>query len=223
MSSHHVVNDGQEPALIIANGEACSAELSGQLLEWNPLIIVLDGAVKRVLEMGIKFDVLLGDFDRLENLEEIKASQHPLEVVHAPDQNYTDLEKAIQYLIEKKQHAANIIWATGKRADHTVNNMMSLLKYKDAIRLVMLDDYSRIFPLARHFRKKYAPGTPVSLIPFGLVKGITTQGLKYNLENESLESSSRTGPCNEAIPGEWVDVRFEDGHLLLMECADGPD
>ena len=32
MSSHHIVRDDQEPALIIANGAACSDELLGQLL-----------------------------------------------------------------------------------------------------------------------------------------------------------------------------------------------
>lgn len=36
MSSHHIVRDDQEPALIIANGAACSSELLGQLLEWSP-------------------------------------------------------------------------------------------------------------------------------------------------------------------------------------------
>ena len=64
MSSHHIVRDDQEPALIIANGASCSQELLGQLLEWSPLVIVLDSAIERVLEIGIKVDVLLGDFDR---------------------------------------------------------------------------------------------------------------------------------------------------------------
>ncbi|MBD3725125.1 MAG: thiamine diphosphokinase, partial [Flavobacteriaceae bacterium] len=64
MSSHHIVRDDQEPALIIANGAACSKELMGQLLEWSPFVVVLDSAIDRVLNLGIKVDVLLGDFDR---------------------------------------------------------------------------------------------------------------------------------------------------------------
>ena len=64
MSSHHIVRDDQEPALIIANGASCSMELLNQLLEWQPLVIVLDSAMERVVELGIKVDVLLGDFDR---------------------------------------------------------------------------------------------------------------------------------------------------------------
>ena len=63
MSSHHIVREKQEPALIIANGEACSFDLLGQLLEWSPFVVVLDQAIHRVIELGIKIDVLLGDFD----------------------------------------------------------------------------------------------------------------------------------------------------------------
>ena len=51
MSSHHIVRDDQEPALIIANGEACSMNLLHQLLEWSPLVVVLDSAIDRVIEL----------------------------------------------------------------------------------------------------------------------------------------------------------------------------
>ena len=63
MSSHHIVRDDQEPALIIANGAACQPEFLGQLLEWSPLVVVLDAAMERVMELDIKVDVLLGDVD----------------------------------------------------------------------------------------------------------------------------------------------------------------
>lgn len=106
MSSHHIVRDKQEPALLIANGESCQPELLGQLLEWSPVVVVLDRAIWRVFELGIKVDVLLGDFDptadgQALDLDDIRAQQYPLEVVHAPDQDKTDLEKGIEYLIER--------------------------------------------------------------------------------------------------------------------------
>ena len=59
MSSHHIVRDDQEPALIIANGAVCKPELLGQLLEWSPLVVVLDSAMERVMELDVKVDVLL--------------------------------------------------------------------------------------------------------------------------------------------------------------------
>ena len=148
MSSHHIVKEKQEPALIIANGEACSQELMGQLLEWSPFVIVLDGAINRVIDLGIKIDVLFGDFDRIDfNQEEILKSQFPIEIIHAPNQDKTDLEKAIDFLIERGFPAANILWATGKRADHTMANIAILPKYLPLIKLKIIDDHSCIFPI----------------------------------------------------------------------------
>ena len=151
MSSHHIVRDDQEPALIIANGAACSEELIGQLLEWSPLVIVLDAAIERVLELGIKVDVLLGDFDRGLDVNYYKEKQYPLEIVYSPNQDKTDLEKAFDYLIEKGHKAVNVIWATGKRADHTITNITNIVSYRNKLKIVILDDHSKVFLLPNKF------------------------------------------------------------------------
>jgi thiamine pyrophosphokinase len=220
MSSHHIVRDEQEPALIIANGQSCSFELMGQLLEWSPIVMVLDGAIHRVLELGIKIDVVLGDFDKTENWEELLANQQPVEVVHTPDQNKTDLEKGLDYLIAKGHKAVNILWATGKRADHAINNLSTLVKYKNQITIVMLDDHSRIFNLSNHFTKWYPANYNISLIPLGSVHGLTTTGLQYNLNNEDLHLGQRTSSSNKTQEDGLVTINFESGNLLLMECTD---
>ena len=225
MSSHHIVRDEQEPALLIANGESCHPEILGQLLEWSPVVVVLDSAIWRVLDLGIKVDVLLGDFDRTADgrdldLDTIRAQQYPIEVAHTPDQDKTDLEKGLEYLIERGFPAVNIIWATGRRADHSLTNMTNIVRYKDQIRIVMLDDHSRIFPLVGRYEKWYEAGTPLSLIPVGTVSGITTAGLKYNLANEMLTLGYRTGNSNEAAQDGFVRIEAQTGDLLIMECWD---
>jgi thiamine pyrophosphokinase len=220
MSSHHIVRDEQEPALIIANGQSCSFELMGQLLEWSPVVMVLDGAIHRVLELGIKIDVVLGDFDKTENWEELLANQQPVEVVHTPDQNKTDLEKGLDYLIAKGHKAVNILWATGKRADHAINNLSTLVKYKNQITIVMLDDHSRIFNLPTHFTKWFPANYNISLIPLGSVYSLTTTGLHYNLNNEDLHLGQRTSSSNKTQEDGLVTINFESGNLLLMECYD---
>lgn len=220
MSSHHIVREKQEPALIIANGEACSPELLGQLLEWSPFIVVLDHAIYRVLDLGIKIDVWMGDFDQPHDVEAIRERQHPLEIINTPDQEKTDLNKAIEFLIDRGFPAANIVWATGRRADHAITNITDLVRYKDKIKLVLLDDYSKIFPLSGKFEKWYAAGTPISLIPVGAVDGIETSGLKYNLNNETLTMGHRTGSSNVTESDGMVRVSAEKGDLLIMECWD---
>jgi thiamine pyrophosphokinase len=220
MSSHHIVRDKQEPALLIANGAACSWELMGQLLEWSPVVVVLDHAIHRVLDLGIKVDVLLGDFDREMNFDAILARQYPLEIIATPDQDKTDLEKGIELLIERGFPAVNIVWATGRRADHTLANLTNIVRYKDQIKIVLFDDHSKVFPLVGTFEKWYAAGTPISLVPVGTVAGIKTEGLKYNLHDESLQIGYRNGNSNEAEADGFVRISAQSGDLLLMECWD---
>jgi thiamine pyrophosphokinase len=224
MSSHHIVKEKQEPALIIANGEACTDELLGQLLEWSPFIMVLDGALERVLHRQIKIDVLFGDFDRMDtNLEELKTSQFPIEIIHAPNQEKTDLEKAIEFLIERDFPAANIVWATGKRADHTMANIAILPKYSTLIKLKILDDHSCIFPilpLPSIFTKWYKKGTIISLMPVSEATGIITHNLKYPLNSETLKLGQRNGNSNEANEDGQVQISYQSGDMLIMECKD---
>ncbi|HTG66383.1 MAG TPA: thiamine diphosphokinase [Flavobacterium sp.] len=220
MSSHHIVRDDQEPALIIANGAACNPELLGQLLEWSPLVIVLDSAIERVMELDIKVDVLLGDFDRDFDANYYREKQYPLEIVHTPDQEKTDLEKAFDYLIERNIPSANVVWATGKRADHTITNLTCIARYRDKLKIVILDDHSKVFLLPKKFEKWYTANTIISLIPIGHVSGIHSENLFYPLKDDSLTIGYRTGSSNHVAQDGLVIIEHLEGDLLLMECMD---
>lgn len=220
MSSHHIVRDDQEPALIIANGDSCDSELLGQLLEWSPLVLVLDSAIERVSTLNIKVDVILGDFDRGFDPQEFIKSQHPIEIIHTPDQNKTDLEKAFDYLIERKIPAVNVVWATGKRADHTITNLTNIVKYRNLIKIVILDNYSKVFVLPRKFTKWYPANTILSLIPVGNVTGINSKNLFYPLNKDTLTIGYKTGSSNHVSQDGIVTIEHEEGDLLLMECID---
>lgn len=220
MSSHHFVKENQEPALIIANGQHCSEALLGQLLEWSPYVIVLDGALDKVMSLGVKFDVLLGDFDRMEANQELFPNQPDIEIVHTPDQNKTDLEKALDFLIAKGQKAVNIVWATGLRMDHTFNNICTLGKYAPQINAVILDNYSKIYVLPNDFKKYYDKGQVLSLFALGEVKGINTKGLLYNLKDGLLSIVERSGSSNESVETGMVEISYKEGILILMECND---
>jgi thiamine pyrophosphokinase len=220
MSSHHIVRDDQEPALIIANGASCDPELLGQLLEWSPLVIVLDSAMERVMKLDIKVDVLLGDFDRDFDAEYYKKSQYPIEIVHTPDQSKTDLEKAFDYLYERKIPAVNVVWATGKRTDHTITNLTNIVRYREKLKIVILDDHSKVFLLSKRFEKWYTANTPISLIPIGHVTGIHSENLFYPLKDDSLTIGYRTGSSNHVVKDGIVIIEHDAGDLLMMECSD---
>lgn len=191
-----------------------------QLLEWSPLVIVLDNAMSRVINLGIKVDVLLGDFDRGFDPEYYRTQQYPLEIVHTPDQDKTDLEKAFEYLVGRGFPAVNVIWATGRRADHTITNITNIVRFRDKLKIVILDDNSKVFLLPPKFEKWYPAGTPLSLIPIGKVLGIHSKNLKYELNNDELTLGYRTGSSNEALNDGIVIIEHKEGDLLMMECFD---
>jgi thiamine pyrophosphokinase len=224
MSSHHVVREKQEPALIIANGEACGGELLEDLLAWCPFVVVLDSAIHRVNGLNIKVDVLLGDFDRDEvEIELIQEEQFPIEIVRAPDQNKTDLQKGIEFLIDRGFPAVNIIWATGRRMDHTFNNIASIVAYKDQIKIAIIDDYTTIYPLSQKpsiFEKWYAKGSIISLLPISKAAGVSTKNLVYGTDNQEFVLGYVSGSSNQVLSDGIVEISYTSGDLLLMEAQD---
>jgi thiamine pyrophosphokinase len=192
----------------------------GQLLEWSPLVVVLDSAIHRALDLGIKVDVLLGDFDRDLDPASLSALQYPIEIVHTPDQDKTDLDKAYDYLIARGIPAVNVIWATGRRTDHTMTNLTNLVRYRSQLKIVVLDDYSKVHVLPPKFEKWYPAGTVISLIPVGTVTGITSDNLFYALNDDTLTLGYRTGSSNHVAVDGIVKITHATGDLLIMECSD---
>lgn len=217
MSSHHIIRDKQEPALIIANGEACSMEILDQLLEWSPTVLVLDGALERVISLGIKVDVWLGDFDHISSTD---FSDYPLKKVHTPDQDLTDLEKAFEYLLAEGYPAVNVVWASGKRMDHTLNNFHSMVRYGRQLKIVYFDDYSTSYLLPPTFEKWYPSQTPISLIPYGEALEVKSSGLVYELNHPVLKLGTQTSSSNETKHDGIVKISYQSGALILMECHD---
>jgi len=220
MSSHHVIREDQEPALILANGESCSLQLLEQLLEWSPYVLVLDGALHRVIDLKLKFNSVLGDWDGVDDVESLIQDYQPVEVVHAPDQHKTDLDKGIEFLLEKGHKEIHLLWATGKRLDHTMNNIVTMAKYSDRCTIVIFDDHTRAYCVPSPFSKYFNKGTNISLFPINNCSNIRTKGLKYNLEGEMLDLPNRTGSSNETTDDGMVEIEYEGGQLILMECYD---
>ncbi|PCJ65923.1 MAG: thiamine diphosphokinase [Bacteroidetes bacterium] len=215
MSSHHFVKEGQEPALIIANGAMCSYDMLTSLMEWCPYIVVLDGAYQRVIDLQITPDVVIGDFDSIQSFEK----KLNIEYLKMDSQEDTDLEKAIVFLVNKGYNDINVVWATGNRLDHTINNFATLAKHSNT-RIVLYDDHSKAFVLPKKYAKHYNKHDALSLVPIHSSSGIHTTNLTYNLTNESLTFGQRSGTSNSALKSGIVEITYEDGVLVLIESKD---
>lgn len=99
MSSHHIVRENQEPALIVESVADLDAEYIGQLLEWNPTVFTNDYTIDFFLADDIKVDIVVTNQGNLYVQEQIKK----IPVVRG------FIADAIQYLIDNNYKAVNII------------------------------------------------------------------------------------------------------------------
>jgi thiamine pyrophosphokinase len=106
MSSHHIVRDNQEPALLVLNANKTSFDIIEELLEWNPAIIVHESEIDLFLLKGIKMDgVLFEENQRSEVFEKIN-NQLP---VHLISYSSNLIERAFSFLKDKHHTFVNII------------------------------------------------------------------------------------------------------------------
>jgi thiamine pyrophosphokinase len=201
-------------AFVVCNGDiGMTKNEFRKLTEDDPFIICADGGSNRLRRWKIRPHLIIGDLDSMIPLTKRVFSD--VETIFLPDQNSTDLEKALDYLIAHKYERAVIFGATGNQVDHTLANFSILLKYQGRIELTIKDALFDIFFVDKEITLPTAPGQRISLMPAAVCRGITTTGLRYPLSNETLEFGVREGVSNEAL-GESITVRVKDGSLLMM-------
>jgi thiamine pyrophosphokinase len=94
MSSHHIIREGQEPALLITAFHPTDSELIGQLLEWSPTVIITETAAQACANAAIKVDKLVSTLEKKSALETLFACQVPLQIYVTEKE--TMIEKAIE-------------------------------------------------------------------------------------------------------------------------------
>ncbi len=201
-------------AVIVCNGEIGMTKVEFlSLLHDNPFIVCADGGANRLRRWKIRPHIIIGDMDSLIPLTQRVFSD--IETLRIPDQNTTDLEKVLEYLINHRYARAVVVGATGNQIDHTLANISIMQKYRGKIGLLFKDTEFDVFFVEGVTTVMTVPGQRISLMPTGLCSGITTDGLRYPLSNESMAFGVREGISNEAT-GEKVTVTVRDGGVLMM-------
>lgn len=136
MSSHHIVRDEQEPALILASAKVLDVPWLGDLLAWSPVVLVLAPALDKALSLGFKIDLVLCAQSNLEEVETKVAHQFPIEVIES--ENVT-IREALELLENRSHNAVNI--CTGIEQHllaelNKLNSPLDLVFYDRGIRMV---------------------------------------------------------------------------------------
>lgn len=111
MSSHHIVREDQEPALLILNAHAISFEKIQELLEWMPTVIVAESEIETVLAWGIKIDVVLVPDGMADYWQEKLIEQAPVNIISFQNGENT-INSAFQFLKSGKATAVNCLLKT---------------------------------------------------------------------------------------------------------------
>jgi thiamine pyrophosphokinase len=206
--------------MIFANGEMkdhLPIEAKNQPVD---IIIAADGGSTNCLKLGLRPDVLIGDLDSLTHDQVLSLESTGTKILRFPARkDYTDLELAVQYAIQAGSQDILILGALGQRWDQTLANLLlpAATSYISArIRIIDGQQEITLVQSGQTLVVHGHPGDTFSLIPLsGDASGITTQGLEYPLQDETLLFGATRGISNE-LTGDTAQVYLAQGMLLAV-------
>ncbi|MGE8429058.1 MAG: thiamine diphosphokinase [Sphingobacterium sp.] len=174
MSSHHIVRENQEPALLIEDLFLIDEEGLGQLLEWSPTIVIEAGTIDLLNARGYKFDIVF-------TKNSINDSQENLKVI-SYDNSF--LRTAIEYLIAHHYKAVNIL------TDEL--DIAYYQPYLEHINIVLISKGVRYCFVTTGFTKWKPAGEKIRIEGLGADEKSTYEGLikandnEYEMEKDGL-------------------------------------
>ena len=108
MSSHHIVREAQEPALLIWQAADLTGEHLAQLLEWSPTLITKEDTLEAVLAQGIKVDAVVCTSGREAALGCITAAQSHVRFISAAAGGEI-LSAVLRHLAAQGQQAIHVL------------------------------------------------------------------------------------------------------------------
>lgn len=167
MSSHHIVREKQEPALLIMSLDGFENENLGQILEWSPTVMVHEAIYELVDSMALKVDVVVtkdSHFNTQESTRLILTDTEPIEDV-------------LKFLVAEQYPAVNIITNQFVLKDYVL--------FVDDLDIVVFIGNKKIFPVRSGFSKWQPAGEEIQLLHE--VHNLHTSGL-VNVEEPIMKT-----------------------------------
>lgn len=208
--------------LIVANGDVKNYDKIKGELPHTDYIICADGGVKHAVKLGLKPDLIVGDFDSasksvLQNFKKAGVSV----ITYSTDKDQTDTQIAVEKAIEKGATNVVFLGALGSRFDHSYANIMLLNRLvKSGITSKIIDEQNVIVMSDKHIELEGVIGQVLSILPFGGNACVAeTQGLKYQMQNCVLQLDNPFGVSN-VFNLERVSIRVSSGYILAIKAWD---
>ena len=191
-------------ALVVGN-----RPLSKSIIELsrNKLIVAADGGADRLLEYEILPDKVIGDLDSISDKTATKLEDW---LILNKDIQKTDLEKAVEYAIERGAKKIQIVGWSGGRIDHTI----AALGLAFDSRIELIDDKFTVKCISDLEIIEDEKGTLFSLISVPEAR-VSIQGARWELDHEKLKMGGR-GIHNEIGESGKVEIRCHSGNAILI-------
>jgi thiamine pyrophosphokinase len=199
-------------AIILANGSFPAHPVPLARLHEADLIVCCDGAAEKLVAHGLEPGIIIGDLDSVS--PELRKRYKKI-LIRDPDQETNDLTKAVNWCVTSGIREVAILGATGIREDHTLGNISLLADYSSRIDAVMLTDTGSFRVYDHSVTIDSHPGQQVSLFSLAPSLKVTSSGLKYPLNNLTLQSWWR-GTLNEA-DGDRFALDFNGGLIIVFQ------
>ena len=208
-----------KPSMAVVLG-GVAPTFSGAIDYEFDVVIAADSGAQFADDAGLTIDSVIGDMDSIATELLTQLEQRGVDIRRFdPDKDATDFELALQLADERAVASVVVIGGHGGRVDHSLVNVAVLsspnLKHLE-IHAVLDESLVSVV----HGGSSYAffgqKGELVTLLAVhGEAVGVRTQGLHYELNGESLSSSSSRGVSNY-LNGERAEVSLQSGSLLVI-------
>lgn len=206
--------------VIFANGSFSHPKIDLARIRPDDQLIAANGGAQHCMALGLIPSVLIGDFDSLEPEELETLERYEITVVaHPARKDKTDLELALTYAAVSGADEILILAGMGDRWDQSLANLLlpAMAELKD-IRITLVDgpQEATILHSGGSLELSGHSGDTVSLIPLGgSAHGVTSYGLEYQLENDTLHFGATRGISN-VLQGNKATLYLKQGTLACI-------
>lgn len=207
--------------IVISNGSLNIKTLE-KIRVVSDFIICADGGANHLYKSGILPDMIVGDLDSLteDALEYYKQADVSFHKFPSRKDN-TDTELAVDFAIDRGAAEIILLGSTGTRLDHTLANIMILLKLlKIGIKAKVVDEHNEVYIVDSEIEIEKEKNTFISFIPiFKECIGVTMKGFKYSTDDLNFVLGSTMGVSNE-VENEKGIIEIRDGISLVIKSRD---
>jgi len=208
----------EKRAIIFVNGNLPDIEAAGKLVREDDFLIAADGGLRHLQAMGLTPHLLIGDLDSV-SLEDVADMTARNVLIHRfpPEKDETDIELALQSVLDSGYQHVILMAALGGRMDHSLGNLSLLTNpaFRDVD--VRLDDGCiEAFVIWQVAEVQGKVDDLISLLPVEAeASGVTTEGLAYPLRGETLWRHQGRGISNIMLC-ETAKITVADGALFCV-------